>query len=172
MKKVLLVVASDGFQPVEYWTTKKVLEEAGFEVETASDRAGVAKAAYEGEDAPVDLTLLEVNIDDYAGIYFIGGPGALTHLDHETSYRIIRESFKNSEPFGAICLSPRILAHAGVMAGKKMTGWDDDNKLDIECDRVDAKRTHEAVVTDGNVITANGPKSAEEFGEAIVKLLK
>jgi len=172
MKKVLLVVASDGFRPEEYWDTKKVIEKAGFEIVTASNKSGVAKAAYKGKNAPVDLTIIRVDIEDYAGIYFIGGPSSLIHLDNEASYRVIRELFKGKKPFGAICLAPRILAHAGVMAGKKMTGWDDDNKLDREIEKADAKRVLKPVVTDGNIITANGPAAAEDFGKAIVKLLK
>ena len=57
MKKVLLIIASDGFQPVEYWTTKKVLEDAGMEVATGGDKAGAAKAPPYFEYSPTELRL-------------------------------------------------------------------------------------------------------------------
>jgi len=42
MKKIVLFIAHEGFQPVEYFEAKKVLDSAGFEVITASDKIGQA----------------------------------------------------------------------------------------------------------------------------------
>src|SRR5690606_25260394 len=126
---VLIVVAFNGYQEIEYGIPKHIIQDAGFKVITASDQKGCA-IARDGSTTPVDITLDKVDSTLYAGIIFIGGPGTLEHLDNETSYAIIQDAAKNNIPVGAICVSTRILAHAGVLENKYATGWNDDDQLD------------------------------------------
>lgn len=169
MKKILLIIASEGFRQEEYFETKAILESAGFAVVTASDKMGKA-VAKDGSLADVDLMLADVNVADYDGIFFIGGPGALAHLDNELSYKIANLSTEKTH--GAICIAPRILAHAGILKNKKATGWDKDGELAVILTSAGAQYLKQAAVVDGNLITANGPEAAGEFGKAIVKMLK
>lgn len=169
-KKVLLVIAHSGFQPQEYGDPKMILEEAGITVVTASDTAGPAISSF-GNEVPVDLTISKVNPADYDGIFLIGGPGALQHLDNETTHQLLKKVAKDEKPWGAICISPRILAHAGVLSGKKVTGWNNDGKLDNILQTAKAAYTAEPYTEDGNLITADGPASAALFGEAILRHL-
>ena len=169
---VLLVIASEGFQQTEYGVTKNVLQDAGFTVATASNKPGTA-VAKDGSTADVDTTLDHIVPSNYEGIFFIGGPGALDHLDNNTSYKIIQEAFQQHKPIGAICIATRILAHAGVLRDKYATGWNEDGLLGAiytEC-RV-TYLPEEKVVVDANVITATDPSAAEQFGKQIVQLLQ
>ncbi len=167
-KKILLVVASEDFQPLEYQIPKNILTKAGVEVVTASDADGTAISAT-GDRAEVDVVLEDVKVADYDGIFFIGGPGALEHLDNEKSYKIIREAATGGKPFGAICISPRILTAAGVLKNKKATGWDGDNELAGILEAAGAEYIRQPVVVDGALITANGPPAAEEFAKKILE---
>lgn len=171
MKKVLLVIAHQDFQPVEYGGTKKVLLQASVHVVTASDQPGVATAADTGEQVTVDLALDQVHTAEYDGVFFVGGPGALRHLDNAHSYRIIRSAAALDIPWGAICIAPRILANAGVLKDKKVTGWDGDGELAGILEESAAVYERTPVVADGNLITANGPEAAEAFGQKIVQSL-
>ena len=149
-KVVLLIVASEGYQPIEYGHTHQMLKEAGFKVEAASDKAGTAYARasaehakvckeeqctkIEGESAQyahvaIDVTLSNIDVNKYAGIFIIGGPGALEFLDNKLTYQVMQKFAKTGKPFGAICISPRILAYAGLLTNKKVTGWDGRSKL-------------------------------------------
>lgn len=166
MKKILLVIASQDFQPVEYGDTKTVLVQAGFEVLTASDKPGKASAG-DGSKAQVDVVLEKVDPKNYDGIFFIGGAGALKHLDNQESNRILNEAMILQKPYGAICIAPRILAKAHVLVGKKATGWDGDNELSHIFAQNNVEYVREAVVTDGNIVTASGPAAAKDFGQAI-----
>ncbi|MBI4427225.1 MAG: DJ-1/PfpI family protein [Candidatus Magasanikbacteria bacterium] len=169
-KKILFVIASEGFQPIEYGDAKKVLEAAGLIVVTASDHVGAA-VARDGSTAAVDLLVKDVIPEDYDGLFFIGGPGALEHLDNEDSYKLLREWQKTGKPYGAICISPRILAKAGVLRNKKATGWDGDGELaDIFVDN-GVEYVRQPVVVDGNVVTGNGPSAARDWGEKIGGIL-
>ncbi|MDO8626163.1 MAG: DJ-1/PfpI family protein [Candidatus Magasanikbacteria bacterium] len=170
-KKVLLIIAHEGFQPMEYSAPKKVLADAGVTVVTASDASGIATSAHTGERVMVDLTLLEVRAVDYDGIFFIGGQGALDHLDNEDSYRVAREAAASGKLWGAICVSPRILANAGVLKNKIATGWDGDNELAGILAAAGATYQRESVVQDGQLITGSGPAAAEEFGKTILAVL-
>lgn len=171
MKKVLLIIAHSGFKLVEYMACKKVLTDAGIQVVTASNLPGVAVSSVTNNEAVADLILDDVNVADYDGIFFIGGPGALANLDNEKSYRIIREVAASEKIWGAVCISPRILAAAGVLKNKKITGWDKDNKLAGILEKVDAEYIRKPVVVDENLITGNGPEAAEEWGTAIARAL-
>ena len=167
---VLIVIASDGYQPIEYATPKKILEQAGYMVTVASDKPGMAIAT-DNTTTQVDITLNNVIINHYAAIIFIGGAGALEHLDNETSYRLIKAAHQAKILIAAICVSPRILAHAGVLKGKRATGWDGDGQL------ADIFREHNViyeprhVIIDNLFITASGPAAAHEFGTKIVEWL-
>ncbi len=169
---MLLIIAHKGFQPIEYGITRQWLEEAGIKVITASDQSGTAIAADNGE-VKVDLVLEEVNVNDYDGIFFIGGSGAIEHLDNDRSYRIIHQVDRaHGKIYGAICISTRILAHAGVLEGRRVTGWDGDHKLDGILRDAGAEYVNMDVVVDRTIITAIGPKVAKEFGQAIIETLQ
>lgn len=168
--KILFVVAHEGFQPIEYHDPKKIVEEAGFTVITASDKSGAATDK-DGGKTPVDLTLSHVKIKDYDGIFFIGGPGALEHLDNKESYRIIKEAAQKHLPLGAICISTRILAKAGALTRKRATGWNGDNELEKFYEMYDVVYLPEPVVVADNIITATGPSAAKTFGQEIISLL-
>lgn len=170
-KKVLLVVAQEGYQQVEYGESKKMIEAADIEVITASTALGAA-IAKDGSSTTVDILLDNVIASSYDGIFFIGGPGAIEGLDNEKSYRIIKDAAQAGMPLGAICVSTRILAKVGVLTNKRATGWDGDNALAILYRAYNVDYVQEDVVVDGNIVTASGPDAAKEFGKAIVKLLK
>jgi putative intracellular protease/amidase len=169
--KVLLIIAHEGFQPVEYAEPKKILDDAGFTVITASNKPGRAKDK-DGKEVEVNLTVDQVVVKDYDGIFFIGGPGSLENLDNEASYRVIRESSKRHLPLGAICAATRILAKAGALTRKKATGWNGDNELENIYAVYDVYYLNEPVVVEENVVTATNPDAAKTFGQEILTLLQ
>lgn len=170
-KKVVLVIASEGYQQVEYNVTKKNLEKGGATVITASDKLGGA-IAKDGSTTIVDTTLDKIKLKDVDGIFFIGGPGALDVLDNGTSYHLINEARKLNMPRGAICLSVRIFAKEGGLKGKRATGWDGDNNLQALFDAYGVLyKKGEAIIIDDNIITAVGPESAEQFAQGILFLI-
>lgn len=171
MKSVLLVIAFEDYQPFEYSEPKRILETAGHKVFTVSDEFGMARSDNEEFSVKVDIKIDDVDIEKYDGLFFIGGPGALVHLDNQNSYKLLKKWQTTGKPYGAICISPRILAKAGVLQNKKATGWDGDNKLaDIFLGN-NVEYIKEPVVVDGNIVTANGPEAASEFGQAILQVL-
>lgn len=170
-KIVLLLVAQKGFQSKEYFDTKYELEHAGIAVVTVAP-PGEEAVSHMGDGVMPDLALSEVKLSDYNGVFAIGGPGALEYLDNEETTRIYKEAqMMGDYPYGAICISPRILAKAGVLTGKRATGWDSDGKLQDIFDSYGVVRVNESVVADGIIVTADGPAAAHDFGKKIVEII-
>jgi len=171
-KKIVMITAFKDFRDEEYFVPREILETAGAEVKTASNQKGTAIGA-DGGEVEVDLLVSEVNSANFDAVIFIGGPGCLTNLDNEESYRIAQEAVSKNKTIAAICISPTILAKAGVLEGKKTTVWSspmDKGPVKILEDN-GAIYEDKPVVVDGKIITGNGPAAAEEFGEAIVQVL-
>lgn len=175
MAIVLYVIAREGFRDEEYFIPREVFIAAGHTVVTASNgNAGEIAEGSRGGSARVDSALADARAVAYDAVVFAGGPGALKNLDNEESYRLIRETVSAHKLLGAICVAPVILAHAGVLEGKKATAWgspSDKNSIAV-LKNSNAEYVDAPVVEDGAVITANGPKAARAFGEALAARLR
>jgi protease I len=171
-KKVAMIIAFRDFKDEEYFVPKEVLEKAGIEVVTVSNSKGAAYGTGGGE-VLIDVVLDELEIENYDGVIFVGGAGCLDNLDNEISYQIAQEAVRKNKVLAAICISPVILAKAGVLNDKKATVWSDSlNKEPIKIlEENGAVYQDEDVVVDGKIITANGPAAAEEYGQKIVEVL-
>jgi protease I len=171
-KKAVMIIAFKDFRDAEYFVPKEILEKAGIEVKTASNKLGIAIGA-DGGDTNVDLLVSQIDVSDFDAIIFVGGPGCLKALDNEESYRVAKESVSQNKVLAAICISPVILARAGVLRGKRATVWNDFVKSQAKIlKREGAIFEDKPVVVDGKIVTANGPEAAKDFGEAILSLLK
>lgn len=169
MKKALLVIAQKGFQDVELNGTRDGLTADGFEVVLASTEAGECVGKFGAtEDAAVALS--DVHVNDYDRVAFIGGPGAANLWQNKEAKRIAQDTVKAKKPLGAICIAPKILVAAEVLAGKKATVWNEDGDQAGFLALHDVQYTGEAVTVDGLIVTANGPEAARAFGRAFASL--
>lgn len=172
-KKIVMVIAFNEFRDEEYFLPKEILEQAGLEVKTASNKSGTALGA-DGGHVPVDYLVGELDVNNFDAIVFVGGPGCLVNLDNENSYRLAKEAQAGNKILAAICISSVILAKAGVLKGKQATVWSgplDKSAIKI-LEQNGAAYKPESVVVDGNIITGEGPAVAEKFAEAIINKLK
>ncbi|NLH39430.1 MAG: DJ-1/PfpI family protein [Elusimicrobia bacterium] len=166
--KVAFFIAFNGFRDEEYLEPKRILEKNGITVDTVSTSKGKATGKIK-ITADVTMTVDEINTDGYDFIGLVGGPGALKELDNKKIYEIFSKFYDSGKPVGAICISPVILAHAGMLKGRKATVWVDG--ID-ELVKNGAFYTGNMVELDSNIITANGPLAAKEYAKAILKILK
>ena len=168
-KSALLIIASQNFRDEEYFDTKKVLEQRGVLVTTASKKAGHVRGML-GGTANASLGLADVNAGDYDAVVFIGGSGAQEYFNDSVAHDIAQSANEGGKVVAAICIAPVILAKAGLLEGKKATCFDGVYSSQLES--MGALFTSEDVVIDGNIITANGPAAARDFGNAIVRSLE
>lgn len=168
-KKIAMIIAYKDFRDEEYFIPRDIFIQAGISVFTISEKKGIAIGVNGGE-AIVDLILEELNCPDFDAIVFIGGDGMVKNIDNEEYHKIARDAVEYNKILGAICISPAILANAGVLDNKNATVWSDImNKSAIKILKENnAIYQDKSVVIDNKIITANGPSSAQEFAQAII----
>lgn len=171
-KKIAIIVAFKDFRDEEHFVPKGILEGAGAEIKTASTEKGTAIGA-DGGEVEVDLLVKDLNPGEFEAVVFIGGPGTLKYLDNQDSYKVARETISQGKVLASICISPIILAKAGVLEGKKATVW--TSSMDKSAAKIlednGAIYQETPVVVDGKIITGVGPSAAEDFAMKIVEVL-
>ncbi|MBU1001122.1 MAG: DJ-1/PfpI family protein [Proteobacteria bacterium] len=168
-KKVLLILAKEDFEQSEYSNTRGALEAAGVACTIASTKTGMLKGN-KGLRIESELELPQVRTADFDGVVVIGGNGIKKVWKNEDAHRILREAQQQDKIIGAICAAPGMLAYAGVLEGKTATAHPKSG-ANFPMKDHGCLYTNEKVVVDGNLVTANGPQAAQDFGQALVKLL-
>jgi protease I len=168
VKPVLLIIPPERFRDEELFITKEELEKGGFKTAVASTKLGRC-AGSRGGYAVSEFEIDKINAGDFESVIFIGGGGSKLLFRNETALRIAREIHARGKVIGAICLAPVILANAGVLKNKKATVAGTESATIKE---MGAAYTGPGVTVDGNVVTANAPKSSKLFGQTICNLLK
>ena len=133
MKEVLMIIAEDNFQDIEFSETRKAILNNGFNVKIASKSKGIKKGVL-GLEINAELSFDEIDENKFDAIVFIGGPGAARYIKDEKAWKLARKFFEANKIVAAICIAPLILAYSGILKGKKATVWDDGNQTQIkEC---------------------------------------
>ena len=116
-KKIVIVIAFKDFRDEEYFVPKEILEKSGVEIKTASNKTGQAMGA-DGGEVLIDYKLEDIDLNNFDAVVFVGGPGCIENLDNENSYNLAKETVAKNKLLASICVSPVILAKAGVLKGK------------------------------------------------------
>lgn len=165
--KLLMVVAQHDFRDEEYEIPKEIFARSHLGIQTASERRGEAFGKH-GARIWVDIPFPEVNVHNYDGVIFIGGPGASHYFHDVEALNLVRDFEREGKLIAAICIAPSILANAGILKGKKVTAFLSEKE---NLEDKGAIYTGKPVEVDGNIVTANGPAAADDFGDKIVEVL-
>lgn len=167
MKRVVMIIAHDGFRDEEFLEPKEALEAGNIEVKIASTSLSMAKGVL-GLKVKPDMLVSDINITDFQAIVFVGGIGASLYWDDPIAQELAQSAIARDKIVAAICIAPVTLARAGILKGKRATVFSSEiSQLKV----AGANYTARPVEKDGNIITASGPAAARDFGEEIVKAL-
>lgn len=164
----VMIIAKQRFRDEELAEPKAILEAAGVSVAVASSGLGEAVGKLGKVRQEPDTTLVDLDVDAYDAVIFVGGPGASEYFDSPAAHELARQAVRGGKLLAAICIAPVILARAGLLEGKTVTVFPDGAE---ECRGAGATVTGNPVEIDGRLITGNGPEAAKAFGEAIVAAL-
>jgi len=164
----LIFLPAKDFNEEEYLTVRKLILIAGKNVFITSDDHTSCSGS-KGMKVKSDTNFSNVNTNNFAGIVLIGGNGSRNYWNNVELHSIVKSFFNSEKIIAAICSAPVILAKSGILKNKSAT-CNPDEKMELINSGIDYKDRN--VVIDGNVITADGPKSAVQFTEAVLHLLK
>lgn len=166
-KKILMIIASQNFRDEELFKPRELFIKEGMEVILASSSLEISRGMLGGTAKP-DILIGEVKVEDFEAIIFVGGIGASEYWNNPIAHKIAKEAVSLNKLICAICIAPVTLANAGILDEKKATVFRSEVNA---IKRKGAIYTGKAVEVDGNIITAEGPRAATEFGQTIINAL-
>jgi len=167
MSKVLMAIAPKDFRDEEFQESFDACKNAGFDVTVASVTTDTCIGMFGARVTP-DCSIDEVDASQFDAVIVVGGSGTPVLKQYPRVLQIIQNAAEQNKVLAVICLGPIVLAKAGVLKGKRATVFSSGVS---EIKSSGAEYVPEPVVIDGNLITADGPNAAAEFGEAVVKAL-
>jgi len=168
MANILMIIAPERFRDEELFIPKEEFEKDGHTTIIASTTKGSCSGS-RGGSADAALTLDEVKTEDFDAVVFVGGGGSKVYFNHPEAFRIAKEMVEKGKIVSAICLAPVILANAGLLKGKNATVSGTEAGTLVSHG---ARYCGPGITVDGNIITANAPKSSRLFGQKICERLK
>lgn len=153
---MVYVFLADGFEETEAVTVIDVLRRSGAEVASV----GIGKKNVTGSHG---ITIC-ADLDDSTAvldeklemIYLPGGMPGMLNLDaSDFVAKAIAYCQVNDLYISAMCASPTVLGHKGVLKGKKACCYPG-----FEKELTGAEITYDDVTVDGKVITSRGPATA------------
>lgn len=165
MKRVLVPLAP-GFEEVEALAVVDILRRAGAEVTIA----GTVDGPITGRNkirVLADAGLEKAFEADYDMIVLPGGAAGTENLKKDARVRQAVERLHQKGAFvTAICAAPTVLSAFGVSKGRTIT-----SHPSVRGEFKTEKISEDRVVTDGNIITSQGPGTAMEFAFRLVEAL-
>lgn len=166
----VLIPLAEGFEEVEAVALIDVMRRGGIEVRIAyiDDSLGHGKVVIgaNGIGVKADTAIKNVISEDFDMMVLPGGWGGTYALAENPRVLELLKEFKENNVVGAMCAAPYALKKAGVLGNDYTCYPGAKEEIDQPGYRDDLK-----VVTDGNVMTSQGPGTAVCFGLAIVERL-
>ena len=116
----------------------------------------------------VDGDLKDASLNEYEGVIFVGGEGAMKLADNADAQRLAREASDANKLIGAWGHSVAILANAGILKGKKVTGVPEIADL---VKRSGGKFTGRQLERDGKIATSQDEAVGIRFGKTLVQII-
>ncbi len=165
---LVLVPLAEGFEDLEAITITDLMRRAQFDVVTAGLTPGPITGS-RGTIVVPDMSLDEALQQNYDMVVLPGGqPGATNLEKDERIQSLVKQMAAEDKVTAAVCAAPKVLAVAGLLEGKRATGFPGTLSAD-QFPGIDI--SDDAVVTDGNIVTSRGPGTAMDFALALIEIL-
>ena len=166
-KKVVILIENN-YQDLEFWVPYYRLKEEGVEVTVVGYGSSRTYTSKYGYQIDVDKEAKEIDPSKYDGVVIPGGYAPDLMRRYPDMVRIVREAHQKGKVISAICHAGWMLVSAGILKGKKATGF-----FAIKDDLVNAGAHYvdEEVVRDGNLITSRKPDDLPAFCKETIEAL-
>lgn len=167
MPKVLVPLAQ-GCEEIEAVTIIDLLRRAGIDV-TSAGLDDQPICASRGVRLLADTTLELALQQDFDMVVLPGGQPGSNNLNADPRIHHLLKTMQQKGKFtAAICAAPGVLAHAGLLEGKRATSYPGALADTLVPGLL---ISDEPVVRDGLVITSRGPGTAMDFTLELIEIL-
>ena len=163
-----VIITAQNFQDEEFVYPYYRLLEEGCEVEVATPDKIQAMGKYGVPSRPT-MDTKDLDSSRFDVVILPGGFEAPDRLRlRKEVLKFVKEMYENNKIVAAICHGPWICISAGIVKGKRMTGY-----ISIADDirNAGAIYVEEDVVIDGNLITSPHYRNNGDFMKATIRLL-
>lgn len=171
--KKVAILTENGFEEVELTSPKKVLEDAGAEVEIVSPQKEKVKAWSHDHwsiELPVDVHVEDADPNEYDALIV---PGGVLNPDkmrmNENCVRFAQHFLENGKPVAAICHGPQLLIETGLIEGRNMTSY---SSIKTDLMNAGALWIDREVVVDNGLVTSRSPKDLDAFNKKMIEEIK
>jgi protease I len=166
--KKIVLLAENLYEDLELWVPYYRLKEEGAEVTLVGSGSSRSFTSKHGYQVNVDKEAKEIDVSQYDGVVVPGGYAPDLMRRSPEMVRIVREAYQKGKMVAAICHAGWMLASAGILKGKKVTGFFaiKDDLVHAGANYVDAE-----VVRDGNLVTSRKPDDLPAFCREIIEAL-
>ena len=168
--KIAFLVAAEGIEQAELTEPWAAVVDAGHQPVLVSPESGTVQLFEhldKAETRPVDLTVADAKVDDFAALVLPGGvanPDALRQ--DSAAVALVRDFVESGKPVAAICHAAWSLVEADVVRGRRLTSWP---SLRTDVRNAGGDWVDEQVVVDGNLITSRRPSDIPAFNAALLE---
>ena len=168
LSTVLVVVPPEAYAETTLRYARSSLYNVHVGTRSVSSSADdLIKGAFQDEFM-VDGQLAGETMEPYSGVIFVGGPGALAVADDPNAQALARQACEQQKLIGAWGHGVAVLARAGVVRGRKVTG---DPSLEAEIRKAGGRYTGVQVQRDGHLVTAVDDAAGMRFGQRLVEIV-
>ncbi len=171
--KVLILLA-ERFNVQEYYGGWVPLTALGYNIDVAGIETGTVHANPDRpseRDTEANISLEQVNPDDYIGLFIPGGysPGNLEK--HVKALEIVETFMKAGKPVAAVCHGPRLLMRTGTLKDRNFTClFSLPNEIaDLWISKPFGNYLDQNVVIDRNLVTSRYPNDMAAFSIAMAQ---
>jgi protease I len=163
-----LIISADQFEDSELLYPYYRLKEEGFEVHVASISRGTITGKH-GYKVTVDVSLDELKPEGYDLLILPGGKAPESLKNESRALDTARHFFAAGKPVAAICHGPLILAAAGLLKERNVTGYRSTKK---ELISAGARYCDHPVVVHGQLVTSRQPSDLPVFAREMIAMLR
>ncbi len=169
MAKKVAVLVEDHYQVLEVWYPYLRLKAEGITTVLVGTGAKKEYKSKEGYPAEEEISIKKVKADDFDAVVIPGGYAPDIMRRYKEINDFVKEMDAKGRIVAAICHGGWVLASAGVLRGREVTGF-----YAIKDDLVNAGASYvdRDVVVDRNMITSRNPYDLPAFCRQIVIKLK
>lgn len=165
------IIVASGFEDSQVIKAAQILRFRGVRVVVIATGAseGAVVTGLHGSVLKPDMSLTDISVAELDAVIIPGGDSTKSLKANDRVLTLLLEMQREGKPIGAICNGPVVLAAAGLVRGRRVTG---DKVIKTELRESGARYVNQGLVVDHNIVTSQSEGNLSHFIDAISFLLE